>query len=132
MVYPGKRGMAAWDCKSSSLIVPCALFSSPRCCPELTFHLEQSLEDRAVRGYTSTSIPFLFPALALCPCWWKLKCNLCFLLAIHMRLMGGVCVGESYLAATHTCTVKQFEWALLKIKSSIVLKKEHPSVKKIK
>lgn len=56
---PWKRGMAAWNCKSSSLIVSCALFSHPECCPELTSDLEHSLEDSNV-WITSTSIPFLF------------------------------------------------------------------------
>lgn len=45
---PWKRGVAAWDCKSSSLIVSCALFSHPECCPELTSDLEHSLEDSSV------------------------------------------------------------------------------------
>lgn len=100
---PWKRGMAAWDCKFSSLVAYCASFSCPGYCPGVTFHVEHSLEDTVVCGYTSTSIPFLFLALALCPCWWS---NLSIFSSLHEVNR----VGRKVLSCSHTHMYSKAIW----------------------
>lgn len=51
VVNTGSKGVAAWDCRSGSLITSHASFSHPECCPELTSHVEHSLEDSSVRRH---------------------------------------------------------------------------------
>lgn len=117
---PWKREMAAWDCKSSSLIVSCA--SSPRVLSwaDLPFGalLGRQSSVWIHQHLYSLPVPSSSPPSLL----MEHKYNLSyFLLSLYMRLLGWV--GEPYLAAAHTGIVKQFEWVLLKPKWLDCLKK---------
>lgn len=70
VVNTGSKGVAAWDCRSGSLITSHASFSHPECCPELTSHVEHSLEDSSVRRHQHLrSLPV--PGSTLHPCRWS-------------------------------------------------------------
>lgn len=80
----------------------------------------------AVCGDTSTSVPLLFLAAALHPCWWSRSTTT--VSPLSMRLVGwGV-----LLTATHMCMVRQFEWVLLNPNGWIALRSKENKMSYLK
>lgn len=117
--------MAAWDCRSDSLIMSHASFSHPQCCPELTSHLEHSLGDISVwrhQHLCSLPVPASSPPSLLVEQKYNHPVS-------PLSVRWG---GWGSPAHSHTCTVRQFQWVLLNPNGWIALRSKENEMSYLK